>query len=439
MKKVVKTLFCMILTVALLSGCMRVEESFEVGADGTVKVSAEVLYDKQKMLELGEEMGEKISELEADAMMKQEGYQLVVRDGKEYYLVPSNNEMLQASNLKEFYRNTLLLQTDLKDYVSLTETSFEAAITADLQDFGGDVGPDDLFDDYTSKEEYELLQKYLKEGKLVISVTFATPVAKASEGAVLSEDKKTVSFSIPMTEKNSKVVYANCENDIALDGVKSGIIYNDTVTYTIPDKVQATLNGTAVEGTVSSEKTGQYELCLKASDGTQKTFYYEVDKEAPVLKGIKKNGIYNSKKVIIISDNSNIDKVTVDGKNVMDELEPDWDMIEGAGDFIYSYNIGSLKEGKHTLTAVDKLGNQSSVTFRIDKTAPKVTGVKNNKLYKKAVTIKVTDKNGVKSVTLNGKSIKSGKKVSKKGSYTLVAKDVAGNKTTIKFKIKKIK
>lgn len=162
-----------------------------------------------------------------------------------------------------------------------------------------------------------------------------------------------------------------------------------------------------------------------------------MDKEAPVLEGIKKNGIYNGKKVIKISDSSDIAKVTVDGKNVMDELELDWETIEDIRDFKYSYYFRRLKEGKHTLAATDKLGNQYSVTFRIDKTAPKVTGVKKNKLYKKTVTIKVTDKNGVKSITLNGKNIKTGKKVSKKGNYTLVAKDVAGNKTTVKFKIKK--
>ena len=437
MKTMVKTIFCMFLTVALLSGCMRIEESFEVGADGTVKISAEVLYDKQKMLELGDEAGEKISEREADAMMQQEGYKIIVRDGKEYYQAPSNNELLQASNLKGFYQDILLPQTDPKDYVSLTETSFEALITADSQDMNEDMGIDDLFDDYTSKEEYELLQKYMKDSELVLTVTFATPVVKASEGAVFSEDKKTVSFSVPVTEKTLKEVYAYCENDIALDGLKSGMLYKNTVTYTIPAGVQATLNGIAVEGTVSSEKTGRHELLLKASDGTQKSFYYGVDKEAPVLEGIKKNGIYNGKKVIKISDSSDIAKVTVDGKNVMDELELDWETIEDIRDFKYSYYFRRLKEGKHTLAATDKLGNQYSVTFRIDKTAPKVTGVKKNKLYKKTVTIKVTDKNGVKSITLNGKNIKTGKKVSKKGNYTLVAKDVAGNKTTVKFKIKK--
>lgn len=73
----------------------------------------------------------------------------------------------------------------------------------------------------------------------------------------------------------------------------------------------------------------------------------------------------------------------------------------------------------------------------VDKTKPTITGVKNGKTYKKAVTIKFKDASGIKSAKLNGKSIKSGTKVSKNGSYTLVVTDKAGNKKTVKFKIKK--
>lgn len=73
-----------------------------------------------------------------------------------------------------------------------------------------------------------------------------------------------------------------------------------------------------------------------------------------------------------------------------------------------------------------------------DKTKPVVSGVKNGKTYHRAVTIKFSDKgSGIKSAKLNGKNIKSGKKVSRNGSYTLVVTDNAGNKTTVKFKIKK--
>ena len=80
--------------------------------------------------------------------------------------------------------------------------------------------------------------------------------------------------------------------------------------------------------------------------------------------------------------------------------------------------------------------NSTSTSIVYDKTAPSVSGVKNGKTYKKAVAVKVKDKYGLKKITLNGKKFTSGKKVTKKGSYTLKAVDKAGNVKTVKFKLK---
>lgn len=73
-----------------------------------------------------------------------------------------------------------------------------------------------------------------------------------------------------------------------------------------------------------------------------------------------------------------------------------------------------------------------------DKTKPVITGVKNGQTYRKPVVVKFSDKDsGIKSAKLNGRSVKSGKRISANGSYTLVVVDKAGNKSTVKFKIKK--
>lgn len=73
----------------------------------------------------------------------------------------------------------------------------------------------------------------------------------------------------------------------------------------------------------------------------------------------------------------------------------------------------------------------------LDKTKPTIKGVKNGTTYKKAVTIKFSDKSGIRKATLNGKKIKSGTKVKKNGSYTLIVTDKAGNSRTVRFKIRK--
>jgi hypothetical protein len=74
----------------------------------------------------------------------------------------------------------------------------------------------------------------------------------------------------------------------------------------------------------------------------------------------------------------------------------------------------------------------------LDNKKPVIKGVKAGKKYKKAVKITFSDKgSGIKKATLNGKKIKSGKTVKKKGSYTLKVTDKAGNISKVKFKIVK--
>ena len=86
--------------------------------------------------------------------------------------------------------------------------------------------------------------------------------------------------------------------------------------------------------------------------------------------------------------------------------------------------------------------NNTSSEKKKDTKKPTVKGVKNNKTYKKSVKFKVSDKSGIKKVTLNKKKIKvsktkKGYTVKKKGKYTLKVWDKAGNVRTVKFKIKK--
>lgn len=92
-------------------------------------------------------------------------------------------------------------------------------------------------------------------------------------------------------------------------------------------------------------------------------------------------------------------------------------------------------EGVYNIKAYDINGNSSRITFRIDKTKPTVSGVKSGKTYNAPRIIKFSDKggSGIRSATLNGTSIKSGKKISKKGTYRLIITDNAGNKKTVSF------
>lgn len=144
------------------------------------------------------------------------------------------------------------------------------------------------------------------------------------------------------------------------------------------------------------------------------------DKTAPAVTGIKNEGVYKSKE-IKATDKTGVAGVLLNGNAIENGAK-----------------ISSVaKEGKNTITVYDFSMNKKVLTVTYDKTKPVVKGVANGKIYKKTVTIKFSDKYGVKSAKLNGKTIKSGKKVTKKGAYTLKVTDKAGNVKTVKFKIKK--
>lgn len=139
---------------------------------------------------------------------------------------------------------------------------------------------------------------------------------------------------------------------------------------------------------------------------------------APKLSGVKNKAYY--KKAVTV-------------KAVSDTVIAS---MKTNGVFISSNTCKIAEEGKYTVTCVDVNGKSAKVSFVIDKTNPTVKGVAKGKTYTLARTIKFSDKYGIKKATLNGKKISFGKKISKKGSYTLVVTDKAGNRTVVKFKIK---
>lgn len=98
------------------------------------------------------------------------------------------------------------------------------------------------------------------------------------------------------------------------------------------------------------------------------------------------------------------------------------------------------KQGRYNVILRSKKGQRRTLYFIIDKTKPKVAGVANKGKYKGIVTIGVTDAlSGLKSVKLNGKLQETASSTQmiqcRKGTYTLIAKDWAGNTKKVQFKV----
>lgn len=99
---------------------------------------------------------------------------------------------------------------------------------------------------------------------------------------------------------------------------------------------------------------------------------------------------------------------------------------------------------EETLQLQDELGNISTAIVsikNIDKVAPKISGVENNKTYENSVTPNIEDEN-LDTITLlkDGNEVKGyvkGQTISQKGNYKLTVTDKAGNKSSIEFIINK--
>ncbi|MCR2823789.1 Ig-like domain-containing protein [Lederbergia panacisoli] len=163
---------------------------------------------------------------------------------------------------------------------------------------------------------------------------------------------------------------------------------------------------------IAKQKAGT-EVKVTAEDksgnmSSQKTIV--LDKIAPTVSGPVNNGYYNRDVTIRFNEG----KATLNGSAIK------------SGTVVKTAKV-------YTLVVTDAAGNKTTVKFTIDKTAPKVSGAKNNAYYKK--NVKVTFNEG--KATLNRKAFKSGTIVKNAGVYTLVVTDTAGNKTTTKFTIDK--
>lgn len=150
-----------------------------------------------------------------------------------------------------------------------------------------------------------------------------------------------------------------------------------------------------------------------------------------------------------LDDMSEVNGVYDDDEAVTEYLEM---MDEMLNSMDYSFSVkfpkkvvitnGKVSKSDKCTVTFDVINSGSEVFYAYtsdykDKQKPTVKGVKEGSTYKKAITITFKDNTVIKSATLDGKKIKSGKKVTTNGKHKLVVTDVFGNKTVVNFTIKK--
>lgn len=478
MKKLVVAGLSALIAGTLLTGCMKMEDSIIINSDGSCTLSGEISIEKDTLFKTyaditGGSSGP-VKEAVVKSALEKQGFVPVTIDGKDYYKISTSKtsgaESNKCDNIADFYRYLSknlagMLHQNEDNVVSLSETSVVLRMPANLNiiqdmlkstasadDTGNAGGTANAVLDMADNEK---ILESLKDAIITYNVTFPAKIEEVSSNVTLSEDGKTMSVSFPVITDKVYDEYAYCENDIAAEGALNGVTYNKTVTVSLPEGTTATLNGSPVTNNrIDCKKTGTYNF--KLSDGrTTETLCFIVDKSAPVIARQKDSGklefsdfdngqdtVLGKGYIAVYDPEGGIKEIKADGTNVLQSTFQNIDENKDKNSlvssyFVYSLDIKNFKEGRHSIKASDNFGNVSTKKFIVDKTKPLIKGIKDGKTYNKAVTIKFSDKNGIKSAKLNGKTVKTGVKASKKGTYTLKVTDNAGNVQKVKFTIKK--
>lgn len=196
-----------------------------------------------------------------------------------------------------------------------------------------------------------------------------------------------------------------------------GILLDFTVTLPM---IVTESNGVVADKTVSwaLESIPADGKLIAAASGNP----FSTDITPPTIDGVRENGLYGT--------------VKITGK---DDVSLKSLILDGVSQNTDTILVGT--PGKHTVTATDYNNNSTTVNFRLDGQKPKIKGAKNGKTYKRPVTLRFSDNVGIKYVAVNGKKIKSKKKVTlkKDGKYTVLVVDKCYNYDGLTFRIKKKK
>lgn len=427
MKKLTR-LLVMTLVMALLTGCAQ-NVGITLNDDGSGSMAYSMMIEQSAYKYLGSKF---IAEFEKE--MKKMGYKKTekiidnekcVEFGKsvKYNSLKELKSLLTNSKTfgKEFLGNLEVDESDKFEIFDMTDLRLMRSAHITKYTFQG------VFKGNLNRESEEMgVTSLLENFSTNISITFPREIQ--STNGKKSADGKTVTWTMEesMTDTllqattSTKPVYPTDTKAPVIKGVKNGKYYAFGALVELHDNIgikSATVNGKKMGSTEFFYNEAQYNITAKdfAGNTTKVTFY--LDTTAPTVKGVKDEAHYNTSRKITFSDKNGISAAYLNDKRIK------------SGKVVSD-------PGAYELLVYDVAGNLKWIDFVIDKKKPTVTGVENGKVYTSSRIIRFKDNRRVKSATLNGKSIKSGKKVTKKGSYTLKVTDKAGNQTTVKFRIK---
>lgn len=188
--------------------------------------------------------------------------------------------------------------------------------------------------------------------------------------------------------------------------------------------------------TTNLKKVSENSVQTGMTDTPKEVMYVTFTKKAANCKSVKSNiskKYTRTKKVKFTSDGV-ITGYTVNGKKYSPTVYSETD---GKGKVTLHKDYYKFKKnGKYAIKVKLSSGYTRTFNYVYDTIKP-TANVKAGYKYKAGKKLTVKDKYGISKITLDGKKVKNGVKMTKKGTRTLKVYDKAGNVRTVKFKIVK--
>ena len=171
--------------------------------------------------------------------------------------------------------------------------------------------------------------------------------------------------------------------------------------------------------------SGLYTVVVTDKAGNSSVVNFKKDSIGPSINGVYNNRYYRKSIKLDCNSIAGIAKINVRFTS-LDNAVKTYETKEGST---------LVSSGRYDISLTDLAGTTLTYNFVIDKTAPKISGVANNGCYRSASrTINLVEAN-LDKATVNGSSFSGSTTVSNEGSYSVYARDKAGNVTKVKFKI----
>lgn len=248
--------------------------------------------------------------------------------------------------------------------------------------------------------EYGFGDALTEEGKY--SITITDDYGNTTTFTIVIDKSVDFSSSVSDGERTNHDVSINSNETATVIVTKDGKSYEYSLGETLTEE-------------------GDYVVKIYDAYGNEETLSFTIDKSVDFNANISDGDSTNQDVTINANEDVEI-KVTKDGTE-------------------YEFKEGDsfTEDGSYVVTIKDSLGNEETISFTIDKTAPEVTlnGIEDGGKDNVSVTIDGMTEEGEMHVYKDGEEIsyEQGQELSEYGSYKVVVTDRLGNTRTYSFEL----